>query len=98
MSVRLWKRESGSSSPTLLKEDRINSDGRLDSPLLEGDLMSAGEYELSFDVGRYFKDVRVTEPLLFEVIPIRFRVADEHGHYHVPLLVAPGGYSTYRGS
>lgn len=82
----------------LLKEDRINSDGRLDVPLLEGENMTIGEYELSFDMGSYFKEVRDMEPLLFEIIPIRFRVADENSHYHVPLLVAPGGYSAYRGS
>ncbi|QJD83418.1 hydroxyisourate hydrolase [Cohnella herbarum] len=98
MIVRLWKRESGSTTLELLKEDRINSDGRLDAPLLEGKNMATGEYELSFDMGSYFKEVRDMESLLFEIIPIRFRVADENSHYHVPLLVAPGGYSTYRGS
>lgn len=97
MIVRLWKREADSSL-VLMKEDRMNSDGRLDEPLLAGDRLSVGVYEISFEAGRYFKEARGIEPLLFDVIPIRFHVTDAQSHYHVPLLVAPGGYSTYRGS
>lgn len=65
-----------------------NADGRTDSPLLSGDRIEVGEYELIFHAGGIF----------FDVIVIRFRVADAEGNYHVPLLVAPHGYTTYRGS
>ncbi len=97
MAVQLWKREAGS-PPVRLKEDRINSDGRLDEPLLAGELLIAGVYELVFEAGRYFKECSGLTPLLFDLIPIRFEVTDAQSHYHIPLLVAPGGYSTYRGS
>ncbi|TFE25003.1 hydroxyisourate hydrolase [Cohnella luojiensis] len=97
MNVQLWKRGEDL-TPVLLKKDRINSDGRLDEPLLAGEELAAGVYEIVFEAGRYFQEVRGVEPLLFDLIPIRFRVDDEQSHFHVPLLVAPGGYSTYRGS
>ncbi|MCD9023326.1 hydroxyisourate hydrolase [Cohnella silvisoli] len=96
MKVQLWKRETDA-TPILLKEDRINADGRLDEPLLAGGLLTVGIYELVFNAGEYFKEHGLT-PLLFDFIPIRFEVSDAQSHYHVPLLVAPGGYSTYRGS
>jgi 5-hydroxyisourate hydrolase len=97
MIIQLWKREADL-PPVLLKEDRINADGRLDEPLLAGELLTAGTYELVFEVGRYFRECTGLAPLLFNLIPIRFEVSDAQSHYHVPLLVAPGGYSTYRGS
>jgi 5-hydroxyisourate hydrolase len=96
MVIQLWKREADL-PPVLLKEDRLNDDGRLDEPLLAGELLTVGQYELIFDAGRYFQDNGLS-PLLFNHIPIRFEVSDPQSHYHVPLLVAPGGYSTYRGS
>jgi 5-hydroxyisourate hydrolase len=69
-----------------------NADGRTDAPLLE--TLEAGEYELRFAVGDYFGgDAR-----FLDVVPVRFGVSDPDAHHHVPLLVAPGGYSTYRGS
>jgi hydroxyisourate hydrolase len=69
-----------------------NADGRTDAPLLE--MLEAGEYELRFAVGDYFGgDAR-----FLDVVPVRFGVSDPDAHHHVPLLVAPGGYSTYRGS
>jgi 5-hydroxyisourate hydrolase len=58
------------------------------------DALEAGEYELRFAVGDYFGG----EPAFLGVVPVRFRVTDPASHHHVPLLVAPGGYSTYRGS
>jgi 5-hydroxyisourate hydrolase len=97
MKVQLWKREADRIS-SLLKQDRVNADGRLDAPLLSGEGMVAGVYEIVFEAGDYFRDVRGIEPLLFDQIPIRFTLEDVQSHYHVPLLVAPGGYSTYRGS
>lgn len=76
-----------------------NADGRSDAPLLEGDAMASGSYELEFDIGPYFASHgNVTaDPAFLDTVVIRFSVsADEH--YHVPLLVSPWSYSTYRGS
>jgi 5-hydroxyisourate hydrolase len=77
-----------------------NQDGRCDTPLLEGDAFTPGEYELCFHAGDYLraKSVDAAEPRFLDVIPIRFGVADAEQHYHVPLLLSPYGYSTYRGS
>ncbi|SER82789.1 5-hydroxyisourate hydrolase [Vreelandella subterranea] len=77
-----------------------NQDGRCDAPLLEGDGFTPGEYELCFHAGDYLraKGVDAAEPRFLDVIPIRFGVADAEQHYHVPLLLSPYGYSTYRGS
>jgi 2-oxo-4-hydroxy-4-carboxy-5-ureidoimidazoline decarboxylase len=84
----------------LLKTVTTNAEGRTDAPLLaEGDLQ-AGRYEIAFHVGAYFRrlGVTATEPSFLEVVPVRFAVAEPHRHYHVPLLVAPWSYTTYRGS
>jgi 5-hydroxyisourate hydrolase len=77
-----------------------NADGRCDRPLLAGGVMRAGTYELVFSVADYFRNagVALTEPPFLDVVPIRFGIADTKGHYHVPLLLSPYGYSTYRGS
>ena len=72
-----------------------NADGRTDAPLLEA--LEAGEYELRFAVGELLRRTRAEPPFL-DVVPVRFGVSDPDAHHHVPLLVAPGGYSTYRGS
>lgn len=76
-----------------------NADGRTDASLLEGDDFVTGIYELVFDVGSYFagQGIEAATPFLSQV-PIRFGVADADAHYHVPLLVSPWAYSTYRGS
>ena len=71
-----------------------NADGRTDAPLLER--LETGVYELRFAVGDYFR--AGGEPPFLDVVPVRFGVSDPAAHHHVPLLVAPGGYSTYRGS
>jgi 5-hydroxyisourate hydrolase len=71
-----------------------NADGRTDAPLL--DRLEAGVYELRFAVGDYFGTSGA--PPFLDVVPVRFGVSDPDAHHHVPLLVAPGGYSTYRGS
>jgi len=80
-------------------EARTNADGRLDKPLLEGAAFRPGQYELAFHVGDYFraKGVTLADPAFLDVVPIRFGIAED-AHYHVPLLVSPYGYSTYRGS
>jgi len=84
---------------TLLKNVKTNADGRCDAPLLEGEAFETGDYELLFGVGEYLRGQNVTlpEPAFLNLVPIRFGMA-EHTHYHVPLLVSPYGYSTYRGS
>jgi 5-hydroxyisourate hydrolase len=83
----------------LLSSTRTNDDGRCDAPLLTGSTMATGTYELRFHAGEYLgtADERGTHPFL-DVIPIRFGIADRAAHYHVPLLLSPYGYSTYRGS
>jgi 5-hydroxyisourate hydrolase len=77
-----------------------NADGRTDAPLLTADTIATGIYELTFHAGDYLARVGapVTSPPFLGDIVIRFGVADETGHYHVPLLLSPYGYSTYRGS
>jgi 5-hydroxyisourate hydrolase len=89
-----------------LGDDRVlctsaatNSDGRTAHPLLEDTAMEAGEYELEFDIGAYFKarDSELEEPMFLNTVVIRFTIQSGE-HYHVPLLVSPWSYSTYRGS
>ena len=85
---------------TLLKAAVTNADGRVDEPLLAGETMRRGTYELVFEVGHYFKlqGTDLPAPPFFDEVPIRFGIADPAGHYHVPLLVSPFAFSTYRGS
>ena len=85
------------SAAAVLSEAMTNADGRLDRPLLEGEAFKPGSYEISFHVGEYFRQagVALLDPFL-DVVPVRFNAGG--GDYHVPLLVAPFGYSTYRGS
>ncbi|WP_265518618.1 hydroxyisourate hydrolase [Nitratireductor luteus] len=82
-----------------LKTVITNADGRCDAPLLEGNAFAPGEYELIFEAGNYLRKqgMRLPAPAFLDRVPIRFGIA-EHSHYHVPLLVSPYGYSTYRGS
>jgi 5-hydroxyisourate hydrolase len=90
----------GERARRLLKAVTTNADGRCDAPLLAGAEMLAGVYELSFHVAPYFagRGVGLGDPPFLDVVPIRFGLADVNAHYHVPLLIAPYGYSTYRGS
>ncbi len=77
-----------------------NTDGRLDGALLEGDEFTAGDYELLFLAGDYFDRNGQVEPerKFLDKVVIRFCVSDPDAHYHVPLLLSPFGYTTYRGS
>ena len=77
-----------------------NEDGRVDGPLLEGEAFVADSYELTFCVGAYFKSrgSDSPNPMFLDVVPVWFSVSDPDEHYHVPLLVSPYSYSTYRGS
>jgi 5-hydroxyisourate hydrolase len=83
----------------LVASARTDSDGRTPHPLLEDERMAGGSYELEFDVGTYFRGcgVEVAEPPFLDTVVIRINV-DGAGEYHVPLLVSPWAYSTYRGS
>ena len=76
-----------------------NADGRLDAPILAGEAFAPGRYTLEFAVGDYFRRLGTTlpEPAFLDTVVIAFGIADD-AHYHVPLLVSPYGYSTYRGS
>jgi 5-hydroxyisourate hydrolase len=89
MRIELHDVDSG----TLLKAVQTNADGRTDAPLLIGDELQVGEYELRFHVGEFFHDKS-----FLDRVPIRFRIADAAAGYHVPLLCTPWAYSTYRGS
>jgi 5-hydroxyisourate hydrolase len=77
-----------------------NADGRVDRPLLEGADLISGVYEIRFHAGEYLRraGVAAAEPLFLDVVPIRFGISAPADHYHVPLLLSPYGYSTYRGS
>lgn len=91
---------STADSTTPLAQGVTNADGRCDAPLLEGAALKAGCYMLRFEVAAYFRaaGVQLPEPPFLDEISIAFGVADAAAHYHVPLLVSPWAYSTYRGS
>lgn len=74
-----------------------NNDGRLDNPLLSPADMEEGTYQLVFEVGQYYR-ANDSESTFLESVPVRFLIEDVNEHYHVPLLLSPGGYTTYRGS
>ena len=92
--------EIGASAEALLAEAVTNADGRTDAPLLAGAPLRIGRYRLDFHVGAYFaaRQVAAADPPFLDIVPIRFSIAEPEGHYHVPLLVSPWSYSTYRGS
>ena len=94
--VKIVLHEIGASARGLLKETVTNADGRTDAPLIGGEPLRTGTYELTFHIGDYFQ-ARGPGPFL-DVVPIRFAIAEPEGHYHVPLLATPWSYTTYRGS
>jgi len=83
-----------------LKRGVTNIDGRSDGLLLSAEEMQVGCYELHFEVSDYFRKrgVSVSDPPFFDVVTLRFAIADPTANYHLPLLVSPWSYSTYRGS
>jgi 2-oxo-4-hydroxy-4-carboxy-5-ureidoimidazoline decarboxylase len=87
-------------APRLITRTTTNSDGRTDQPLIGGRPVPIGRYELAFAVGDYFAErgAPMSDPPFLDRIPLRFSVSDPEGHLHVPLLVTPWSYSTYRGS
>jgi len=89
MKIELWSLDQSK----LLKTVVTNADGRTESPLLAGDEMIAGNFELVFYVGDYFGERK-----FLDRVPVRFVISDAAAKYHVPLLVSPWAYSTYRGS
>jgi 5-hydroxyisourate hydrolase len=84
----------------LIKSVTTNADGRHDAPLLDPTEMAVGRYELLFHVGAYFRAAggAAEDPPFLDQVPVRFAIAEPRTHYHVPLLVSPYGYVTYRGS
>lgn len=88
----------GTDGAQVLVSTQTNGNGRLDAPLLEGEALVPGRYQLEFHVGRYFDSLGLELGSAFlDVVPVRFEVT-ERAHYHVPLVVSPFAYSTYRGS
>lgn len=103
VAVELWRVEDDSYRGvwrTHIKTVRTNAEGRTDAPILEGDEFTAGLYELHFAIGAYFASqwVSTPKPPFLDIVPVCFGVADPTAHYHVPLLVSPWAYTTYRGS
>ena len=82
-----------------IKDFILNSDGRCDKPILEKNDFITGKYEIIFFCGDYFKGIKsLLEPFFIDDVIIRFGINNDNEHYHVPLLVSPWSYSTYRGS
>lgn len=100
MVVELWLIDAQCGQKTLLKTITTNNDGRTDAPLLFDEELKVGVYELVFVVHDYFaqKLDNLPNPPFLNRIPLQFGIADTTAHYHVPLLVSPWSYSTYRGS
>jgi 5-hydroxyisourate hydrolase len=82
---------------TRIAHTRTNKDGRTDAPLIPAAEARAGQFELEFHIGDYFRARGAASPFL-DMVPIRFAIADPAAHYHVPLVCTPWSYSTYRGS
>jgi 5-hydroxyisourate hydrolase len=99
MKVTLQRLGPGGGATTL-KAVALNADGRADGPLLAAAEMATGRYRLLFEVAPYFRTrgVALPEPPFIDTVQLDFGIADAAGHYHVPLLVSPWSYATYRGS
>jgi 5-hydroxyisourate hydrolase len=100
MAVELLRCATEDGAPESLRQMRTNPDGRTDQPLLGPGELRGGTYELRFDVGAYFagSELAADDQPFLGLVPVRFAVADPAASYHVPLLVSPWSYSTYRGS
>lgn len=97
IDIELYRVDTGRE---LIARTTTNDDGRCDQPLLDGDAFVAGVYELVFNAGDYYRrlGVELPKPAFLDQVVLRFGIADEGEHYHVPLLISPYSYSTYRGS
>lgn len=98
IKIKLFRISGGAAE--LVMEATTNADGRVDGPLLDGESFAVGDYMLEFAAGDYFRarGAALPDPAFLDIVPIRFGIADAEAHYHVPLLISPFGYSTYRGS
>jgi 5-hydroxyisourate hydrolase len=94
LKIQLWSIEAN--ERRLLKAVVTNRDGRPDAPLLLGDELKPGIYEMVFQVGSYF--LKTAENAFLQDVPVRFRILNSEENYHIPLLVSPWSYTTYRGS
>lgn len=97
IKIALYRLDTGRA---LIAQTETNEDGRTNSPILPMDAFKTGQYELVFFCGEYLEahDLAAGELKFLDEIPIRFAMDDPDAHYHVPLLLSPYGYSTYRGS
>ena len=88
------------SGPATIRQLALSEDGRAAGPLLDSAAMAVGRYRLLFEVAAYFRarGAQLPEPPFIDTVQLDFGIADAAGHYHVPLLVSPWAYSTYRGS
>ncbi|MCX6118216.1 MAG: hydroxyisourate hydrolase [Proteobacteria bacterium] len=98
MAISLYRCKDDSKQ--LVGSWMTNADGRCDAPILDGVNFHVGTYELVFAVASYFDRIGDSQvnPSFLDLVPVRFSIADADAHYHVPLLVSPWSYSTYRGS
>ncbi|NKE36119.1 hydroxyisourate hydrolase [Natronococcus sp. JC468] len=96
VDVTLQRLDDSGNAETV-SQGTTNHDGRLDEPLLTEDEMETGTYQLLFEVGAYYRQSE-SESSFLDTVPVRFIIDDVDEHYHVPLLLSPGGYTTYRGS
>ncbi len=98
LGIDLYRLEGG--ERRVLARTQTNADGRTDSPILPPEAFATGIYELEFHAGDYLRaaGLAAAPPFFLDLIPIRFGINDAGAHYHVPLLLSPYGYSTYRGS
>ena len=95
VEIKLYNRNN--SSLKLINSAKTNEDGRCNEPLLSGDLFEEGCYEIEFNIGHYYATKEIDCPFLKDVV-IRFYISNSDENYHVPLLISPFSYSTYRGS
>jgi 5-hydroxyisourate hydrolase len=96
MTIELYRLDD---TAELVVSATTNADGRIDRPLLDGGSFRTGVYELRFHAGDYLRQTsNLPDPAFLEIVPIRFGISAPDEHYHVPLLLSPYGYSTYRGS
>ena len=99
VGVRILLFELANSERRQICDMTTNDDGRTDDPLLSADEIRSGVFEIVFDIGAYFaKRATAPGPGFLGLVPVRFTITDPSQHYHVPLLVSPGSYTTYRGS
>ena len=98
--MRITLQRLSDAGPVTLRQMALNDDGRADGPLLAAAELAVGKYRLLFEVAPYFRSrgVALPEPAFIDTVQLDFGIADAAGHYHVPLLVSPWSYSTYRGS